>query len=126
MDALQVTSKKSGITCHLIENLLASERILKYLAQALEARSDTRLVVQGAAISLAVYQACRPQVGHYLFHQRYIAQVQPFGNLLIGPSQLRVLVKESQDAELLKRIDVPGTNELGYFVHLPCSPFIEG
>jgi hypothetical protein len=63
-----------------------------------ETRSYAGLVVQRAAISLKVYQACRPQVRYHGFQQRHIAEVQLFGNLLAGPKRFKVLVKESQQA----------------------------
>jgi hypothetical protein len=72
--------------CYLIENLLAGERILTNLFQALENRSNIRLVVQPAAIPNAIYQACRSEVSHDTFEQGDITQVQSLGNFLAGPA----------------------------------------
>jgi hypothetical protein len=98
MDILLVITSQKGTMYHPIENLLAGERILTGLGQALKTRSDARLIVQCTTIRNTIYQVCCSKVSQDTFQKGHIAQVQPFGNLLAGPARSRVLVKESQEA----------------------------
>jgi hypothetical protein len=89
---------QKSTACYLIENLLTRQGILTHLFQALETRSNTRLVVQPAGIPNAIHQACRSEVSQDTFEQGDITQIQTLGDFLAGPARFRVPVKKDQEA----------------------------